>query len=93
MVVGFGAPAGEDDFLGLGADQRGDLFTGGFDGGAGALTRSMDRGSVRKISGEIGKHGFEDLRVDGCGGVEIEVNAFQGVHRSTVRITRVTLPR
>jgi hypothetical protein len=28
VIVGFGAPAGEDNFLGAGADQGRDLFAG-----------------------------------------------------------------
>src|SRR5882762_9815058 len=37
VVVGFGATAGEDDFLGAGADQSGDLLAGRFDRAAGTL--------------------------------------------------------
>ena len=39
VIVGFGAAAGEDDFLGTGADERGDLFASGFDGGSGRAGR------------------------------------------------------
>src|SRR5260221_9668032 len=35
VIVGFGATTGENDFLGAGTDQPGNLFAGGFDGGAG----------------------------------------------------------
>ena len=78
VVVGFSAAAGEDDFLGSGADEGGDLFAGGFDGGAGALAGGVDGGGVGEIGGEIGKHGVEDLRVDGRRGVVIEVDAVHG---------------
>ena len=83
MIVGFGAAAGEDDFLGAGADQGRDLFAGGFHGGAGALAGRVDGGGVGKLAGEIGQHGVEDFRLDGRGGVEIEVDA---VHKATHRI-------
>jgi hypothetical protein len=83
VVVGFGAAAGEDDFLGAGANESGDLFAGGFDGGASALAGSVDRRGVGEVGGEIGKHGVEDLRVDGCRGVIIEIDA---VHRAALRI-------
>ncbi len=83
MVVGFGATAGKDDFLGSGADQGGDLFAGRFDGGAGFLAGRVDRGSVGEFRGEIGQHGVKHSRLDGGGGVEIEVDA---VHKATHRI-------
>ena len=85
LVVGFGAAAGEDDFLGTSADESGNLFAGGFDGGASALARRVDRGGVGEVGGEIGQHGVEDLGVDGRRGVVIEVDA---VHRAALRILR-----
>ena len=83
MVVGFGAAAGEDDLLRARADEGGNLFAGGFDGGAGALARSMDRGRVGEFGREIGKHRVENGGFDGRGGVEIEVDA---VHKAIYRI-------
>jgi hypothetical protein len=83
VVVGFGAAAGEDNFLGAGTDQSGDLLASSFDGSAGALARSMDGSGVGKFGGEIGKHGVEHGWLDGGGGIEIEVNA---VHKATHRI-------
>ena len=82
VIVRFGAAAGKDDFLGAGADQGGHLFAGGFDGGASALARCVDGSGVGKFGGEIGKHGVEHFRLDGRGGVEIEVDAVHGAsHR------------
>src|SRR5271154_1795357 len=78
VIVGFCAAAGEDDFLGLCADQCGDLFAGGFDGGACALAWGMDGGGVSKVGGEVGKHGVEDFGVDGGGGVVIDIDAVHG---------------
>ncbi len=75
VIVGFGAAAGEDDFLGTCADEGGDLFARGFDGGAGALAGRVDRGGVAKIGGEIGEHRVENFRLDGGRGVVIEVDA------------------
>ena len=85
VVVGLGAAAGEDDFLGACADEGGDLFSGGFDGGAGALAGGVDGGSVCEIDGEIREHGVEDLGVDGRRSVVIEVDA---VHGAALRILR-----
>ncbi len=83
VIVGFGAAAGEDDFLGAGADEGGDLFASCFHRRAGTLAGSVDGGSVCKFRGEIGKHSVEDFRLDGGGGVEIEIDA---VHIATQRI-------
>ncbi len=62
------------------------MFAGGFDGGAGALARSMDRGRVGEFGREIGKHRVENGGFDGRGGVEIEVDA---VHMASHRILLV----
>ena len=75
VIVGFGSAAGEDNFLGLRADESGDLFAGGFDGGAGFLAGGVDGGGVAEVSGEEGEHGFEDCGVDRSGGVVVEVDA------------------
>ncbi len=85
MVVGFGAAAGEDNLLGARTDQHGHLIAGGFDGGAGALAGRVDRGSVAEFGGEIREHGVEDGRLNGRGGVVIEVDA---VHGAAFRIDK-----
>jgi hypothetical protein len=51
------------------------LFAGGFDGGAGFLSGSVDGCSVAKFAGEEGEHAFEDRWVDGSGGVVVQINA------------------
>ncbi len=83
MIVGFGAAASEDDFLGPRADEGSDLLAGGFHSAAGTLTGSVDGSSVAKLLGEIGQHGVEHFRLDRRGGVEIEIDA---VHKATQRI-------
>jgi len=83
VVIGFGAAAGEDDLLWAGAYESGDLFAGGFDGGAGTLPKSVNGRGVAEVGGEIGEHGVEDGGVDGGGGVVIEVDA---VHTAMNRI-------
>ena len=80
VIVGLGASAGEDNFLRASVQQSGDLFASGFDGGAGALAESVDGGGVAKIGREKGKHGVEDRRVDGSGGVMVEVDT---MHKNT----------
>jgi len=78
VIVGFCAAAGEDDFLRTCAEKRSDLFSRGFDGGAGALPGCVDGSCVTEITGKVGKHGVEDRRFDGGGGVVIEINARHG---------------
>jgi len=76
VIVRFGAAAREDDFLGASANQKSDLFAGGFYSGAGALAGSVDGGGIAELGGEVGKHGVEDGGFDGRGGVVIEVDAW-----------------
>ena len=83
MVVRLRAAAGEDDFLGTCAEERGDLLARGLDGGAGFLAKGVDGGGVAELGGEVGKHGVEHGRLDGGGGVEVEVDA---VHELALRI-------
>src|SRR5262249_19750048 len=85
VIIGFGAAAGEDDFLGSGAEKGSDLITGGFDGGAGTLADRMDAGSVAEFGGEVRKHRIEDLRLDGRCGVVIEIDA---IHEASLSVER-----
>ena len=78
VVVGLGAATGEDNLLWASIEERGDLFTGGFDGGAGALSEGVDGRGIAELRGEIGEHGIEDGGVDGGGGVVIEVDVLHG---------------
>ena len=78
VIIGFSAAAGEDDFLGTSAEERGDLFASSFDGGACALAWSVDGSGVAEIGGEIGQHRVEDGGFDRGGGVVIEVDARHG---------------
>jgi len=87
VIVGFCPATRKDDFLGTRAEKRGDLIAGGFDGGAGALANSVDRGGVAEVGGEIGKHRVEDGGFDGGGGVEIEVDAIHGVISRVERLS------
>ena len=83
VIVGFGAAAGEDDFLRAGVEERGDLFAGGFNCSAGALAEGVDGRGIAKLSGKIGEHGVQDGGLDGGSGVVIEVDA---IHTATKRI-------
>src|SRR6202042_868502 len=68
----------KDDVLRAGADQCGHPFPGGFHGGTGLLAEGVNGRRVAVLAREIGKHGVEDFRIDGSGGVVIEVNAIHG---------------
>ena len=78
VVVGFGATAGEDDFLGAGADQSSDLLAGRFDRAARTLAWRVDGSSIGKFAREIRHHGIERFRLDRRRGVVIEVDAVHG---------------
>ena len=79
VIVGFGAAAGEENLLGARADERGHLFAGGLDGSASLLAESVDRRSVAEFAGEVGEHRVEHFRLDGGGGVVIEIDAVHGM--------------
>ncbi len=83
VIVGFGAAAGEDDFLRAGTDEGGDLFARRFHRRASLLAEGVDGGGVPEFPGEIRQHGVKHFRLDGGGGVEIEIDA---VHKATHRI-------
>src|SRR5579859_118778 len=83
VVVGFGAATSEDNFLGTSVEERGDLLPSRFNGGAGALSERVDGRGVAEFGGEKGEHGVEDGRVDGGGGVVIEIDP---VHKAMNRI-------
>src|SRR3984957_16332507 len=72
VVVGFGTTAGENNFLGMRVDQRGDLFASGFGGGAGFLASGVDGCGVSELPGEEREHGFEDGGGDWRGGVVVD---------------------
>src|SRR5262249_23895330 len=75
MVNRLGASAGRDNYLRTRADERRDLFAGGFNSSASALAGGVDGGGVAEIAGEIGKQRVEHRRFDGCGGVVVEVDS------------------
>src|SRR5215831_10584231 len=83
VIVGFGAAAGEENLLGSSANELGNLLARGLDGSTGVLAEGVDGRGVAEFGREVGKHGFEDFRLDGGGGVVIEVDA---VHRLVLTI-------
>src|ERR1035437_5264587 len=72
-IVGLGAAAGEDDLGGTGIDERGHLAARGFQALLGGLSEMVDAGRVTIHLSEARHHRLEDLRIDRCGGVVIEV--------------------
>ena len=75
QVVGFRGAAGEDDFLGRRADQRGDLRACDFDRFfAGPAKRVVAARGVTKLLREIRQHRLHDARIDRRGRVIIHVN-------------------
>ena len=87
MVIRFGATAGEHDFLRASADQSGDLFAGLLHRAASILAYSMNGRCIAEVDREIGEHRVEHFRIDGSGGIEVEVDA---VHVDVFRIARET---
>ena len=68
-VVGFGCAAGEDDFFGVGVDERGDVGAGFFHRFFGFPAVGVAAGcGVAEFIGEIGQHFFQHARVQRGGG-------------------------
>ena len=72
-VVGFGAAAGEDDLRRRRVDERGHLAARGFQPLLRRLSEMVDAGRVTIHLSEAGHGRLENLRIDGRGGVVIEV--------------------
>ena len=75
QVVGLGGAAGENDFLGLGADQRRDLFARATNGLLRLPSEAMvAAGGVAELFSEIRKHRIEHARIDPRGRMIVHVN-------------------
>ena len=73
-VVGFGAAAGEDDFVGVAVEEGGGLFAGEGDGFADWFGGGVGAGGVGEVILEEREHGLEDGGVELGGGVVVEVD-------------------
>ncbi len=73
-VVGFGAAAGEDDFVGVAVEEGGGLFAGEVDGFADGFGGGVGAGGIGKVIFEEWEHGLEDGGVELGGGVVVEVD-------------------
>ena len=74
-VVGFGGAAREDNFLGVGANQLGDLLTGFLDRFFRLPSeRMVTAGGVAEMLGEVRDHRFEYARIDWRGRVIVHVD-------------------
>ena len=74
-VVALGGAGGEDDLLGGGADELGDLLAGRLDGLLGLPSKGVvAAGRVAELVGEVGHHRFQHPRIERAGGVIIHIN-------------------
>jgi hypothetical protein len=65
QVDRLGRARGDDDLLGVAADQRGDLAAGGLDGGLGGPAEHVvAAGGVAEVLGEVRQHRLEHARID-----------------------------
>src|SRR5947207_1222247 len=76
-VVRLGGAAGEDDLIGLSAEQGGGSLAGVLQGLASAAADTMSAGGIAEGVGEIGAHRLPDGGQRRRGGVVVEIN---GVH-------------
>ena len=74
-VIGLGSAAGEHNFRGTRADQRGNAFARAFDGLPASLAKAVCGARIAEFGREIGNHGLEHRGVHGRRGVMVEVDA------------------
>ena len=75
QIVGLGRAAREDDFLGVGANQIADLFTGVLDRFFRFPSKRMiTAGGVAKVIGEVRQHRLDHARIDRRRGVIVHVD-------------------
>jgi hypothetical protein len=74
-VVGLGAAGGEDDFVGLGAYQGGNLRASGLDSLAGHATFLMQARRIAERAAKKWTHPREHSRIERRGGGMIEINS------------------
>ena len=78
-IVRFGGAGSEDDLFRRGVDQCGDLCASGLDGLVGLPAVEVGaRVRVAVACEVVRKHGVENPRVDGGGGLHIEVEWSSG---------------
>ena len=73
-VVALGRAAGEDDFLGVGADRRGDRLPRRVDRVAGFVADGVDAVRVAVLLVEVRQHRLDDARIDARRGVVVHVD-------------------
>ena len=78
QVVGLGAAGDEDDLGRIGVDQPGYGFAGLGHGLLDDLAFGVGALVIAEELPEIGKHGRQDIRMDGRGGDMIEIDATHG---------------
>ncbi len=80
VIAGFAAAAGEDNFVGPGAEEVGDLLPRELHGVVSGLTQAMRAGRVAVVVAQVGQHGIEHGRIDGRGSVVVEVDRLHNRH-------------
>src|SRR5205823_5095723 len=92
LVARLAAAAGEDDLVGLGAEEVGDLLAGAVDGVMGSLAVGVAAGRVAELLAQVRQHGVEDGGVEGRRRIVVEVNRFH-VSCPTVQSRLIRSPR
>ena len=91
-VVGLAAPAREDDFVALTAEQRRHLAARRLDCRLGPRRRPMPARRIAEMILEKGPHGRGDLGIDRRAGVVVEIDPPHGQNTSSLSASRWPLP-
>ena len=73
-IAGLGAAAGEDDFVGRDAEQRGHLFARGLHRLAGAAGEAVPARRIRPVLTQKRQHRLPRLGAERRGGIVVEIN-------------------
>ena len=79
-VVALGAATGENDFLRICVDKRGELFAGFFDVIGDLFAKGVGAGRVAPLVLKKGEHGVQHLRRDAGSGVVVQITKLALAH-------------
>ncbi len=76
LVVSFGSPTREDDFIGGCGDKVRNMPSSQVHGPPRLLAKPVDAGRIAVTITKIGEHLLQDFGMEPCGGIVVKIDAF-----------------